>query len=180
MAIKPCWSERSWYSDTDLALGAPIPLSYKSREQDLGNAECVEMHLLPFNWQPIDRNQMKPKPACPQFDNKKADGPATKSRVNIYTLNANKVIRKLRTSIRMLLSNCTLFFTSNFREGSTFVHLISIIELILPSTFVVSQRLSLLGNNLGVDGYLGRMPPSLELVWGSINEGLKVEVTSLM
>lgn len=64
----------------------------------------------------------------------------------------------------MLLSNCTLFFTSNFREGSTFVHLISIIELILPSTFVVSQRLSLLGNNLGVDGYLGRMPPSLELV----------------
>lgn len=107
---------------------------------------------------------MKPKPACPQFDNKKADGPATKGRVNVYMLNANKAIRKLRTSIRMLLSNCTLFFTRNFREGWTFVHLISIMELILPSAFVVSQRLSFLDNNLGVDEYLGRTPPSWELV----------------
>lgn len=116
-----------------------------------------QTHLLPLNWQPIER---KPRPVCPQFDNnKEADGPATKGNTNVYMLDANKAIIKLRTSIWALLSNGTLLFTRHFREGWTSIHLISVMELILPSACEVSRRLSFLCNTLGVDGYLGRTLP---------------------
>lgn len=75
---------------------------------------------------------MEPRPTCPLFDNnKEADGPATEDNVNAYMLDANEVIIKL-TSISAWLSNCPLFFTGNFREGWTFIHLISVMEPILP------------------------------------------------
>lgn len=96
----------------------------------------------------VIRNQMESWPACPWFDNnKEVDGPATKGNVNVCVLDANKAIIKLRTSIWALLSNCTLFFTRSFREGWTFIYLISIMELILPSASEVSQRLAFLSHS---------------------------------
>lgn len=89
-------------------------------------------------------------------------------------VDANKAIMKLRTSVWALFSNYTLFFTRNFREGWAFIHLISIMELLL------TRPLKLLEGTLGADRYLGRTLPSGESVWGRVNDRPQVEkVTSL-
>lgn len=53
------------------------------------------------------------------------------------------MIIKLRTRIWAVFSDCTLSFTRNFREGWTFICLISIMELILPRASEVIGRLRL-------------------------------------
>lgn len=159
--IKPSWSEQSWYSDTDLAIEAPSPLSVPRVRRKALEMQNVPKHICSHSTDSLLRgNQKKPRPVCPQFDNnKEANDPATKGNTNVYMLDANKAIIKLRTSIWALLSNGTLLFTRNFREGWTSIRLISIMELILPSASEVSRRLSFLDNTLGVDGYLGRTLP---------------------
>lgn len=82
---------------------------------------------------------------CPPFDNnKELGGPATRGNVNVFVLDANKVIIKLRTSLWAPFSNCTLVFMRNLREGWALIHLISIMEAILPSASEVSRGLRLL------------------------------------
>lgn len=113
---------------------------------------------------------MKSRPVCHWFDNnQEADGPATKGNVNVYMLDANKAIIKLRTSAWALSSNYTLFFTRNFREGWTSVHLISVTELLL------TRPSKLLEGTLGADRYLGRTLPSGERVWGRVSDGPQVK-----
>ena len=89
------------YSAADLALGAPTLLL--AREV---RSKTLAMHNVPkyICSQSTDGllvgNQMEPRPACLLFgNNKEADGPATKGNVNVYMLDANKAIIKLRTSI---------------------------------------------------------------------------------
>lgn len=82
---------------------------------------------------------MEPRPGCPLLgNNKEGDDQAPQGSVNVYMLDANKAIIKLRTSSWALHFSCTLFFRGNFREGWTFIHFIRIMELILPSASDVS------------------------------------------
>lgn len=158
--IKLHWSELSWYSDTAQATEAPVPLLVtraRSKTLEMQNVpDAFGPIQLTAYWEEIKRNWALCPP--PHFDNnKEADGPATKGNVNVHMSDANKAITKLRTSIWAWLSNCTLFFTWNFREDWTFMHLISIMDLILPSASEVSRRLCLVDNSR-CDRSLGRTP----------------------
>lgn len=156
--IKPSWSELSWYSDTDLAIEAPSPLSVP-RGKPWKCRMCQNTFAptqLTAYWEETKRNQDL---CVPSLIITKGPMARLQRAVQMSLLDANRVMIKLRTSIWALLSHGTLLFTRYFREGWTSIHLISIMELILPSASEVSRRLSFLDNTLGVDGYLGRPLP---------------------